>query len=386
MNSALRLALAGLLALTVAMGVGRFAFTPLLPLMQVDAGLTLTGGGWLASANYLGYLFGALGAVWWRASARVLVRTGLLATGLCSLGMGLTDSFAMWWLLRLSGGVASAWVLVYGSALALERLAAMGATHWFGLVFGGVGAGIAITGLACLGLTALGQSSAAIWIVFGCASLIVSALVWNSFSETDPRSGSVASQAPSLAVKAGWGRAGWTLVIAYGVYGFGYIIPATFLPVMARDALDAIGVSSAWNGWFWPLVGLAAFASTLLAGRVRDERVMALLVAAYLVEALAVILPVILPTLAGLLLSSLLLGATFVSITMLSLRAVRGLRVRNVTGLMAALTVAFSVGQLAGPPFAAYVVEWTGGFGASLVLASAGLVLGGVALKLRVRA
>ena len=58
--SRIPLPLAGLLALAVAMGIGRFAFTPVLPMMQADLGLSLAQGSWLASANYLGYLLGAL--------------------------------------------------------------------------------------------------------------------------------------------------------------------------------------------------------------------------------------------------------------------------------------------------------------------------------------
>src|SRR3546814_16415570 len=64
------LAFSGLVALAVAMGIGRFAFTPLLPMMQNDAGLALTQGGWLASANYLGYLIGALAAGMLRSEER----------------------------------------------------------------------------------------------------------------------------------------------------------------------------------------------------------------------------------------------------------------------------------------------------------------------------
>ncbi|HUG57058.1 MAG TPA: YbfB/YjiJ family MFS transporter, partial [Candidimonas sp.] len=54
-QSAVVLSLAGFIALAVAMGIGRFAFTPMLPMMQNDSGLGLAEGGWLASANYLGY-------------------------------------------------------------------------------------------------------------------------------------------------------------------------------------------------------------------------------------------------------------------------------------------------------------------------------------------
>ena len=76
------IALAGLAALAVAMGIGRFAFTPLLPMMQADAGLTLAQGGWLASANYAGYLAGAL----WAAAQPVRQRLNGLITAFVGSG------------------------------------------------------------------------------------------------------------------------------------------------------------------------------------------------------------------------------------------------------------------------------------------------------------
>src|SRR5213593_3702616 len=107
----MRIALAGLAALAVAMGIGRFAFTPMLPMMQADSGLSLIAGGWLASANYLGYLFGALSAGFFRRSGRV-IRLGLLLIAGTTLAMGITHQTAVWAALRLAAGMASAWVVV----------------------------------------------------------------------------------------------------------------------------------------------------------------------------------------------------------------------------------------------------------------------------------
>src|SRR5438309_10331265 len=94
-----RVAFAGLAALAVAMGIGRFAFTPLLPMMQDDAGVSLAQGGYLASANYLGYLAGALWAMR-PARARAAIRGALLAIALTTLGMGFAYGMPAWILLR----------------------------------------------------------------------------------------------------------------------------------------------------------------------------------------------------------------------------------------------------------------------------------------------
>ncbi len=372
-----RIALSGLVALAVAMGVGRFAFTPLLPLMRADAGVTLTQGSWLAFANYLGYLVGALATVWLRIAPFRMVRAGLVATGALTIFVGLAHDFSMWWLLRFLGGVASAWVLVFASSLVLERLVTAGAPRLFGLVFGGVGVGIALSGLACLALSAAGLGSAAIWIAFGIASLAASAACWPAFgpSAAVAPAGSQAASAPHRR----WGRAAWTLIIAYGLYGFGYIIPGTFMPVIARDLLGSAFAS----GWFWPIFGVAGFAGTLLVGRVADAGVRAALVACFFLEALGVIIPVLAGNTAGLALGSILLGLAFVAITLLTLRQARILTAAvhaDAAPLMGALTAAFGLGQLAGPPFAGYIVLWYGGFSPALVIAALGLACGGIAL------
>jgi MFS family permease len=112
----------GMLGLAAAMGIGRFAFTPLLPLMQAQSGVSLAQGGWLAAANYAGYLAGALGCVLANPSPGTAARTGLAGVALATLAMGLTDDVPAWMLWRALAGVASALALVGISAWALQKL------------------------------------------------------------------------------------------------------------------------------------------------------------------------------------------------------------------------------------------------------------------------
>lgn len=359
------------------MGVGRFAFTPLLPLMQADAGVSLTQGSWLAFANYLGYLVGALATVWLKFAPYRMVRAGLVATGVLTLAVGLVHGFAAWWLLRFFSGVASAWVLVFASALVLERLVVAGASRLFGLVFGGVGVGIAVTGLVALALSAAGLDSAQIWLAFGLASLVASAVCWPAFGP--PVRVAVSGSAADPVARGRWSGAAWTLIAAYGLYGFGYIIPGTFMPVIARDVLGGAFAS----GWFWPLFGAAGFVGTLLSGRVSDAGLRVALASCFFIEALGVIIPVLVENALGLALGSLLLGLAFVAITSLTLREARVLAAAarfDAAPLMGALTAAFGLGQLVGPPFASHVFLWFGGFTPALMVAALGLAGGGVAL------
>jgi predicted MFS family arabinose efflux permease len=368
----MRIALAGLAALAVAMGIGRFAFTPILPMMQADAGLSMAAGGWLASANYFGYLVGALSAIGLRLRPATAIRAALLAIGLSTLAMGLEHDFFAWIVLRAIAGIASAWVLVFVSAWALERLAQLGRPEMSGVVYAGVGAGIAAAGGVCLVLMRLHAGSSAAWLLLGIASLAVTAVLWNFFDK----------EIPTRAADAAPARAGkfWPLVLAYGIYGYGYIIPATFLPAMAREAIADPGLF----GWAWPAFGAAAVASTLFASRLtRFMSPRAIWIACHLVMALGVAMPVFVPGLAGILLASLLVGGTFVVVTQVGLqeaRAVAGARARP---LMAAMTSAFALGQIAGPLTLTWLAGAQGNFARPLIAAAALLALSALALLRR---
>jgi MFS family permease len=178
MQAARTSAWAGLAALAVAIGIGRFAFTPILPMMQDDAGLTVTGAGWLASANYAGYLAGALSAISVRVRSSTAIRVGLLVIGLSTLAMGLEQPFLSWIALRFVAGIASAWVLVFVSAWALDRLTAVGRPGLSGVVYAGVGTGIVIAGGVCAVAMELNAGSGVAWLSLGVASMLITAAIW----------------------------------------------------------------------------------------------------------------------------------------------------------------------------------------------------------------
>jgi MFS family permease len=143
-----------------------------------------------------------------------------------------------------------------------------------------------------------------------------------------------------------WDRNALLLVAAYGLYGFGYIIPATFVPAMAREIVQDPAVF----GWSWPLFGAAAAISTLVAAaliRVFGNRRVWL--ACTLVLALGVAAPAAQPGLAPILLSSVCVGATFVVITLAALQEARRTAGEGARALMVALTAAFAAGQIIGP-------------------------------------
>jgi predicted MFS family arabinose efflux permease len=368
----LHVALAALVALAVSQGIGRFAFTPILPMMQQDAGLSVPDGGWLASANYVGYLAGALWAVRLRLPARTAIRTALAVIAVSTLAMALHGGFALWVALRALAGVASAWVLVFVSVWSLERLAMLGGLSLGGVIYAGVGTGIVVAGVACLALMNLHAGSSEAWTGLGIVALAATAVIWPVFGSGGP------AQAAPAQGSVRRDRDFWRLVICYGAYGFGYIIPATFLPVMAK----AIVPDPMLFGWAWPVFGLAAVASTLLAQRVRRS-LRGVWAASHLVMATGVVVPLVLPGLAGILVAALCVGGTFVVITQVGLQEARAVAGEHARSLIAAMTSAFALGQILGPLAVSALAQATGGFSGALLLAAALLAVSAVALLYR---
>ena len=220
--TAAAVAAAGLTALAVAMGVGRFAFTPILPLMQQERGLSVGDGAWLASANYLGYLLGAVAvsAVATRVRPATGIRGGLLVIAIATLGMGVAGRFGAWVALRALAGAASASVLVFASAWCLERLATAGRPRLSGMVFAGVGVGIAVAGAYCLVLMRAGAGSTQAWRGLGVASLLATAATWRVFAAGDTARPNDARRFPPPPRRFDAETA--RLVACYGAFGFGY--------------------------------------------------------------------------------------------------------------------------------------------------------------------
>ena len=384
-TQALHIAWAGMAALAVAMGIGRFAFTPLLPMMLHDGVVDIAAGSWLATANYFGYLVGALlfMSLPWLGRRlgpmpghALLVRGGLVATVVLTAGLVLPWPL-LWPTLRFGAGVASALVFLGTTNWCMGRLMELGQPALGGLVFCGPGLGIVLTGVPASAMVAAGWTAAAGWAVFAVLAIGISAAVWPSFHS---RVGAGAPQAAGALAMAAPGPLAQRslLALAYGLAGFGYIITATFLPVIARAALPP---GSVWPDLFWPLFGVGVALGALLSTRMsaaRDRRV--LLALAYLVQASAIVLGMVWPGRIGFALGSLLLGLPFTAITFFALFEARRQWPAAGASFTGLLTALYGIGQIAGPPLVAWLLTQAAtpaqGFNWALGLAAIGLVLG----------
>jgi MFS family permease len=372
--SAARIACIGLLGLAAAMGIGRFAFTPLLPLMQAHEGLTLTQGGWLAGANYLGYLLGALACAARPPQAARAARWGLIGVAVFTLATVVMGDFALRWMLRFGAGVSSALVLVGVSSWALPLLAARQRSDLSGWVFAGVGVGITAAGVVGFAAGVLHSAPAWAWLALGLIAASVAVFALRELHAPVGTASSAASvRAPPLRASD------WALVLCYGAFGFGYIIPATFLPAFARALVD----DPRAFGAVWPVFGLAAAASTVLATRwLPAWRPQAVWAASQVVMAFGVLVHALAPNLTTTVLSALCVGGTFMVATMAGIQHARQAAADRAPRLIATMTAAFALGQLIGP----LTIRGTSGAGVALwpsVLAALLLLASSAALWMR---
>jgi predicted MFS family arabinose efflux permease len=362
----------GLLALASAMGIGRFSLTPILPLMQQDAGLTLTVGGWLATGNYLGYLVGALACIALAPRPAAAIRWGLVSVGLFTLAMGLSDWQPLWLGLRFLAGAASAFVLVGTSAWTMPILLRHGREQWSGHVFSGVGIGIALAGLFGLAAGIDAWSSRATWIALGIVAIGLAALLWRPLAvDAAPTMAAAAQGRPMLP------RAAIIAAACYAAFGYGYIIPATFLPALARGHID----NPAMFGLIWPVFGAAAALSTFasawlgrsLAPRQLWTRAKWVLAAGVLAPAISINVPT-------LLMSAVCVGGTFMVITMAGIKEALRLGGAPASLAVGVMTAAFGAGQIMGPLTVSLLGRSDHAFAWASLLAVLGLVAGNCVL------
>jgi predicted MFS family arabinose efflux permease len=349
------LALGGLIALAVALGVGRFVYTPILPLMVEDLGMSKSVAGAIASMNFAGYLFGAVLAASpaMRGSRRGWMIAALAASAATTGAMALVDSALAFSVLRFVSGIASAFVMVFASALVLDRLNAAGRAGLSAVHFAGVGAGIAASAALVSVLTAAGGGWRMLWIASALLSLVGLAIA--SFLIPD----AAESSSPAPKAPRGAQHALRRLVVAYGLFGFGYVITATFLVAIVRG--DAQLRSA--EAYVWLLVGLSAAPSVavwgLVARRLGNARAYAV---ACLLLAVGVSASVLSPGIAGIIVSAVLLGGTLMGLTALGLIEARRLSLGDPRRTLAVMTASFGLGQIIGPTVAGVLYDATGSF------------------------
>jgi predicted MFS family arabinose efflux permease len=366
----------GIFSLIIAMGIGRFAYTPILPLMQKDLSLSNTTAGYIASSNYAGYLLGAIlaGAIPFKKYRNNLLRVSLIISILTTALMGLTYSHLLWNVLRFLSGFASAFVLVLASGIVLDKLADIRKTSWSGLFYGGVGLGIFLSSLMIPSLNHLFRWEGT-WIGLAVVSGILAIFVWIWLDETPNVVKKKNKQ--DMIVKVPPTKWLIWLIIAYGLEGLGYIVTGTFIVSIAEKT------SYFHNGatLVWMMVGLAAIPSCLIWSLLAKKwGYIKSLVLAMALQSLGIAMPVFWMSKTSFVISALLFGATFMGITTLATTVGREMNPSDSSRTIGILSAIYALGQLIGPTLAGVLSSFTHDFNAAFIGAACVVFFGAILL------
>jgi predicted MFS family arabinose efflux permease len=345
----------GMTTMMLAMGIGRFIYTPILPDMIAAHLLDVRSAGLLAATNFIGYFVGALVAtLFGRASTRRrLLMLGIVLSVLTTLGMGLAQDLLAWHALRFLSGIASAFAQIFISAFVMEALVNQGRADRIGWLLGGVGIGIVTSSLAIELAQRMGVSWAGQWLVAGgLATLFAMPALYTGFRlrpvDEPPRTGPAGAPRRKL-----FSLVFTLLFLAYGGMGFGYVVQATYLPTLVRSLPQLAGFSTLT----WLVVGLAAAPSNFIwQAMARRLGVTLALIMAFLLQGGGLLVPVLWHSVPGAIIGAAALGATLIGITALCLQQARILAPEQFPRALAWMTVVFSLGQIGGPPLAALLV------------------------------
>jgi predicted MFS family arabinose efflux permease len=362
-------AVGGLLAMAAALGIGRFVYTPILPLMLDSLGWSKADAGLVASANFLGYLAGAAaaGQSIVSSTARKWLFIALALSATTTAGMGFTQDIYTIMAVRFIGGAASAFVIVCASTIVLDRLSAADRGNLAAIHFAGVGVGIVVSAAVVAVAIPDGIGWQSLWVVSGSlaalAGLFAAILLRSTSDNVLRRSSAGADGAKPAPVK---------MIVAYGLFGFGYVITATFLVTIVRQSPEILSLEP----WIWMLFGIAAIPSVplwqALGHSIGPTRAYAI---ACVVEAIGVVASVDWVTISGVCVSAVLLGGTFMGLTALGLMSGRALAGNHSQCVISLMTASFGAGQMIGPSAAGFLAESTGSLRLASRLAAAALLL-----------
>ncbi|MFB7304246.1 YbfB/YjiJ family MFS transporter [Heyndrickxia sporothermodurans] len=373
--------LGGIFSLMIAMGIGRFAYTPILPLMQDALHFTDAVAGYLASSNYAGYFVGAIlaGVLPLKKHKTFYLRGSLVISIITTCMMGIFHSYILMLIIRFISGVASAFIFVLASSIVLDKLAISGKTNWAGYFYSGVGFGIFFSTLFIPSFNHLFKWEG-VWVGLAIISVILTIFVWlwlkdspNTVIKKDEQI--KITNAPPIK----W--LPW-LIIAYGLEGLGYIVTGTFI-VSIADKTSLLSIDSAI---IWIVVGLGAIPSCIIWSTLAKKwGFVKTLVFSMILQSIGIALPVFWLTQSSLVISALLFGATFMGITTLATTLARQMVPKNSSRIIGYLTAFYAAGQMIGPTIAGILLSYTQSFNSALIGAASVVFIGAMLLVSGIR-
>ncbi|MGP5095214.1 MFS transporter [Staphylococcus equorum subsp. linens] len=377
MQKAYRQLILGMICLFIVMAIGRFAYTPIMPFMQQTGHMDNQSAGLLATINYLGYLIGAIIPIWIVVFSKVTdLKVYLLINIVSTILMGLFDNFTLWIIFRLIAGITSGTVFVLASNVALEALRAANKGRISGMLYSGVGLGIFTISIFIFLFTTENNWKIT-WILLGVFALVMGSFVFfgmrqNSNVENETQTLNEKEDKPKVKLNK---KFIWGFSIAYFCEGAGYIITGTFLVAIVKS----IPEFADYAALSWMFVGLGAIPSTILWSMMAEKLGYSKATnLAFILQIIAVILPVFSESITSLVISSILFGATFLGLTTLFMSKAQTLMFQSNSkiNLVASLTVIYSLGQMIAPALSGVLIGESGNYNAALIFASIILCVG----------
>ena len=368
-NNVAILILTGIAALTIAVGIGRFSYTPILPYMISELNLTTTEAGLIASSNYLGYLLGSLIPIFpqFPKNIRSIFIYSIFISIISLFAMGLTNTFEVFILIRFIHGIFSAFVLILGTSLIVSHVQKKGKIFLGTAHFSGVGLGMALSAIVVSYLGFLNFKWDELWFSIGILAIILSFQIikFTPIQKAEVKYNLKSKNKTSL---------GFSLItISYGLYGFGYVAFGTFISTMSRltpglektepyvwFVVGVTGIPSVffWN-WFGSKIGndIGLFLANLILG-------------------LGVLFSVLINNEFGIFISCILFGLSFVPITSMCLLEGQERFSGSFIVSTAILTFSFSIGQMIGPYLSGLLTDYYNSFFFSMIISGIVLIFG----------
>ena len=368
-NNVAILILTGIAALTIAVGIGRFSYTPILPYMISELNLTTTEAGLIASSNYLGYLLGSLIPIFpqFPKNIRSIFIYSIFISIISLFAMGLTNTFEVFILIRFIHGIFSAFVLILGTSLIVSHVQKKGKIFLGTAHFSGVGLGMALSAIVVSYLGFLNFTWDELWFSIGILAIMLSFQIikFTPIQKAEVKYNLKSKNKTSL---------GFSLItISYGLYGFGYVAFGTFISTMSRltpglektepyvwFVVGVTGIPSVffWN-WFGSKIGndIGLFLANLILG-------------------LGVLFSVLINNEFGIFISCILFGLSFVPITSMCLLEGQERFSGSFIVSTAILTFSFSIGQMIGPYLSGLLTDYYNSFFFSMIISGIVLIFG----------
>ncbi|BBK27109.1 YbfB/YjiJ family MFS transporter [Staphylococcus arlettae] len=375
MRHAIRQLWLGMLALFIVMAIGRFAYTPILPFMQVSEHMDSAQAGFLATINYLGYLIGAIIPMYFIFKSKAIdLKIYLIINIMATILMGVTESYSLWSMLRLVSGITSGTVFVLASNIVLEALRQAQKSNISGLLYSGVGLGI-FTSSIYIFFETHNDSWQLTWIVLGVVSLLGGMFVIFGMRDNptikidQTQHAKIEDRQPLNAKFIRY------FSIAYFCEGAGYIITGTFLVAIVKSIPELADYAAL----SWMFVGLGAIPSTVMwsviAEKIGYDKAT---YCAFVLQIIGVSLPILSNHTLILMISSILFGSTFLGLTTLFMSTGQKLMYQSggKSNLVASLTVIYSVGQMVAPAISGVLIGASNNYNIALAFATLVLIIG----------